>query len=153
MPRVLILCTHNSARSQMAEALTRAAARQAGFDLDVHSAGTQATRVKEEASTVMAEINLDLAGHTSKTLYDVSDPWNFDYVITVCDSAAEACPAYPAQTVRRHYPFIDPSGGSLERWRVVRGQLQAQFERFVAALQAGQPAPESYDSSPAVTAS
>ena len=151
MPRVLILCTHNSARSQMAEALTRAAAQRAGLDLDVHSAGTQATRVKEEASTVMAEIGLNLSGHTSKTLYDVSDPWNFDYVITVCDSAAEACPVYPAQTVRRHYPFTDPSGGSLERWRAVRGQLQAQFERFVTALQAGQPTPESYDHSPAVT--
>jgi arsenate reductase len=149
--RLLILCTHNSARSQMAEALAREAARQAGISLDVHSAGTEATRVKDEARTVMDEIGLDLSGHTSKTLYDVPDPWNFDHVITVCDSAAQACPVYPGQTVRRHYPFVDPSGGSLERWRAVRDQLRQQFARVVDALKDGQDLPPSYHASPAVT--
>lgn len=152
MTRVLILCTHNSARSQMAEALTREAARQAGLHLDVHSAGTEATRVKDDARTVMAEIGLSLDGHTSKTLDDVPDPQNFDYVVTVCDSAAEACPVYPGQTVRRHYPFVDPSGGSLDRWREVRDQLKAQFGEFVQALGNGTPVPGSYEPSPAVTA-
>ncbi|BBN96942.1 arsenate reductase, ArsC-like protein [Deinococcus grandis] len=150
MPRVLILCTHNSARSQMAEALTRDAARRLGVDLDVHSAGTEATRVKDDAKTVMAELGLDLSTHTSKTLWDVPDPQNFDYVITVCDSAAEACPAYPGQTTRRHYPFVDPSGGSLDRWRAVRDQQRAQFGAFVQALKDGRDVPPTYEDSPAV---
>ena len=151
-PRVLILCTHNSARSQMAEALMREAARQAELELDVHSAGTEATRVKDDAKTVMAEVGLDLSTHTSKTLYDVPNPQNFDAVITVCDSAAEACPVYPGQTVRRHYPFMDPSGGSLERWRAVRDQLQQQFSQVVEAVKSGQDLPPSYEDSPAVMA-
>jgi len=151
IPRVLILCTHNSARSQMAEGLTRAAAAREGLALDVHSAGTEATRVKPEAVTVLAELGLDLSGHRSKTLHDVPDPWLFDYVVTVCDSAAEACPVYPAQTVRLHYPFSDPSGGSLGRWRAVRDGLAVQFEAFVAALKEGRPVPPSYEDSPAVT--
>ncbi|MFC3833627.1 MULTISPECIES: arsenate reductase ArsC [Deinococcus] len=150
MRRVLILCTHNSARSQMAEALTRDAARRAGLPLDVHSAGTEATRVKDDAKTVMAELGLDLSGHTSKTLWDVSDAQTFDYVITVCDSAAEACPVYPGTTTRRHYPFVDPSGGSLDRWRAVRDQQRACFDAFVHALAAGADAPPSYADSPAV---
>jgi len=150
--RVLILCTHNSARSQMAEALTREAARQAGLPLEVHSAGTEATRVKDEAKMVMAEIGLSLDGHTSKTLFDVPDPRNFDYVVTVCDSAAEACPVYPGQTRRRHYPFVDPSGGSLDRWRAVRDQLAVQFGAFVQALAEGQEAPPTQPDSPAVSA-
>lgn len=150
MKRVLILCTHNSARSQMAEALTREAASRAGLDLDVHSAGTEATRVKDDAKTVMAELGLNLDGHTSKTLWDVPDWQNFDYVITVCDSAAEACPTYPGKTHRLHYPFVDPSGSSLDRWR---GQLQKQFDGLVQALQEGRPVPKSYEDSPMVTAS
>ncbi|GAA5512470.1 arsenate reductase [Deinococcus carri] len=150
MTRVLILCTHNSARSQMAEALTREAARRADLDLEVHSAGTEATCVKDDAKTVMAEIGLSLDGHTSKTLWDVPDPQNFDYVITVCDSAAEACPAYPGRTHRLHYPFVDPSGGSLDRWRSVRDQLKVQFDDFVQALKDGRPVPPTYENSPAV---
>ncbi|MDL2345387.1 arsenate reductase ArsC [Deinococcus sp. SDU3-2] len=152
MLRVLILCTHNSARSQMAEALTRAAAQRLGLDLEVQSAGTEATRVKDDAKTVMAEIGLNLDGQTSKTLWDVPDWQNFDYVITVCDSAAEACPAYPGKTHRLHYPFVDPSGGSLDRWREVRDQLEGQFGAFVQALGDGQPVPASYDDNPAVNA-
>lgn len=150
LPRVLILCTHNSARSQMAEALTREAARRAGLTLEVHSAGTEATRVKAEAKAVMAELGLSLDGHSSKTLHDLPDAQNFDYVITVCDSAAEACPVYPGQTQRLHYPFTDPSGGSLERWRTVRDQLGVQFGAFVVALKEGRPVPATYEGSPAV---
>ena len=152
VPRVLILCTHNSARSQMAEALTRDAARRQGIELDVHSAGTEATRVKDDARTVMAEVGLSLDSHTSKTLHGVPDAQNFDYVITVCDSAAEACPVYPGKTTRLHYPFTDPSGGSLDRWRAVRDQLGLQFGAFVRALKEGEPAPATYETSPAVAA-
>jgi len=150
MTRLLILCTHNSARSQMAEGLARRAAEELGVAVDVFSAGTEATQVKENAVTVMAELGIDLSTHTSKTLFDLPDPWNFEYVVTVCDSAAEACPVYPAKTILRHYPFTDPSGGSLDRWRTVRDQLQVQFTAFVRALQAGQPVPDSYENSPAV---
>lgn len=152
MLRVLILCTHNSARSQMAEALTREAARRAGLALEVHSAGTEATRVKDEAKTVMAELGLSLDGHTSKTLHDVPDAQNFDYVITVCDSANDACPVYPGRTERRHYPFTDPTGGSLEKWREVRDGMKAQFEAFVQALAEGRDAPATSAESPRVTA-
>lgn len=151
MTRVLILCTHNSARSQMAEALTRDAARRLGVPLEVHSAGTEATRVKDDAITVMNELGLDLSTHSSKTLWDVPDSQNFEYVVTVCDSAAEACPVYPGRTTRRHYPFVDPSGGSLDRWRAVRDQLSVQFEAFVQALKDGRDAPPTYEDSPAVT--
>ncbi|WP_026298691.1 arsenate reductase ArsC [Deinococcus aquatilis] len=150
MIRVLILCTHNSARSQMAEALTRHAAQRLGVKLEVHSAGTEATRVKDDATTVMAELGLDLSTHSSKTLWDVPDAQNFDYVVTVCDSAAEACPVYPGKTTRRHYPFVDPSGGSLDRWRAVRDQLQVQFDAFVQALAQGSEVPATYSDSPAV---
>lgn len=151
MPRVLILCTHNSARSQMAEGLTRRAAQALGLDLDVFSAGTEATSVKPNAIAVMAELGIDLSAASSKTLLDVPDPWNFEHVVTVCDSAAEACPTYPAKTLTRHYPFTDPSGGSVDRWRAVRDQLDVQFTAFVQALKDNQPVPESYELSPAVT--
>jgi arsenate reductase len=134
----------------MAEALTRDAAHRLGVDLDVHSAGTEATQVKADAVTVMNELGLDLSTHTSKTLHDVPDAQNFDYVVTVCDSAAEACPIYPGKTTRRHYPFIDPSGGSLERWRTVRDQLKVQFDAFVQALQEGRDVPPTYEESPAI---
>jgi arsenate reductase len=151
MPRVLILCTHNSARSQMAEGLTRRAAQELGLDLDVFSAGTEATSVKPNAMAVMAELGIDLSRNTSKTLFDLPDPWNFEYVVTVCDSAAEACPTYPAKTTMRHYPFVDPSGGSLDRWRTVRDQLGVQFTAFVQALKEGRPVPASYEVSPLVS--
>ena len=152
MTRVLILCTHNSARSQIAEGLTRKAAQDLGLDLDVFSAGTEATSVKPNAIAVMAELGIDLSTHTSKTLFEVPDPWNFEYVVTVCDSAAEACPTYPAKTTMRHYPFVDPSGGSLDRWREVRDQLGMQFTAFVQALKDARPVPASYEVSPTVNA-
>ncbi|RJF74509.1 arsenate reductase ArsC [Deinococcus cavernae] len=152
MTRVLILCTHNSARSQMAEVLLRDAAGRLDLALDVHSAGTEATRVKDDARTVIAELGLSLDGHSSKTLWDVPNAQNFDYVITVCDSAAEACPVYPGRTQRRHYPFVDPSGGGLDRWRTVRDQLRVQFWAFAQALQESREIPASYQHSPVVAA-
>lgn len=114
------------------------------------SAGTEATSIKVNAVTVMAELGIDLSAASSKTLFDLPDHWNFDYVVTVCDSAAEDCPRYPARTTMRYCPFTDPSGGSLERWRTVRGQLAFWFTAFVQALSDGQPVPDSYGRSPAV---
>lgn len=146
--RILILCTHNSARSQMGEGWARFHAKRLNLEADIHSAGTEATRVKPEAIAVMSEVGIDLNGHTSKTLYDLPDPWNFDVVITVCDNAAEVCPVYPAQTTRLHYPFQDPSGQPLEVWREVRDQIGAQFESLIVALKQGHPMPASYSDAP-----
>lgn len=135
--RILVLCTHNSARSQMAEGWLRHHARQAGLDAEIFSAGTEATRVKPEAIKVMGEVGIDLSGHTSKTLYDLPDPWNFDLVLTVCDHAAERCPAYPAKTTRLHVSFPDPSGKGLEEWRRVRDSLGRMSEHLISELKSG----------------
>jgi len=135
--RLLVLCTHNSARSQMAEAWLRHHAQALGVDLEVHSAGTEKAFVKEEAKRVMAEVGLDLSAHFSKTLFEVPDPWNFDLVLTVCDQAKEACPAYPAQTQKRHASFPDPSGKPLEEWRRVRDALGRMSLYLVESLKEG----------------
>jgi len=103
--RVLFLCTHNSARSQMAEGLLRALA---GDRFDVASAGTEATGVHPLAVRAMADVGLDIGRHTSKTVDTLLDqPW--DHVITVCDSANERCPVFPKKTRRLHWSFSDPS--------------------------------------------
>lgn len=135
--RLLVLCTHNSARSQMAEGWLRHWAREMGVDLEVHSAGTEKTFVKEEAKRVMAEVGISLEGHVSKTLYEVPDPWNFHLVLTVCDAAKEACPAYPAKTEKRHVSFPDPSGKPVEEWRRVRDALGRMSRYLVENLKRG----------------
>jgi arsenate reductase (thioredoxin) len=135
--RVLVMCTHNSARSQMAEGWIRHHAAAADLPLDVWSAGTERTSVKPEATQVMAEVGVDLTSHTSKRLDEVPDPWSFDVVLTVCDAAAEACPVYPAGTHRLHVAFPDPSGQALERWREVRDAIGLMGARLVTALAGG----------------
>ena len=138
MTRVLILCTHNSARSQMAEGWVRHYARELNVDLEVRSAGTEGTRVKPEAVQVMQEVGIDLSGHSSKTLDTLPDPWDFDVVVTVCDSANEACPAYPAKTTRLHVSFPDPSQQGLERWREVRDALGRMSRALVETIAKGE---------------
>ena len=117
--RVLFLCTHNSARSQMAEGLLR---HRADDRFEVASAGTEATRVHPLAVKVMAEIGIDLSAHSSKTLDRyLNDRW--DYVITVCDRANDSCPTFPGDVARIHWGFDDPSaaqGSEEERLRVFR---------------------------------
>jgi arsenate reductase (thioredoxin) len=135
MKRVLVLCTHNSARSQMAEGWLSYFVTEKRLEVEVFSAGTEKTKVKPDAIAVMQEVGIDITGHTSKTLYEVPDPWNFDIVITVCDSANETCPAYPAKTIRLHVSFPDPSGQSLERWREVRDALKEMAEKLVTGLE------------------
>jgi len=135
--RLLVLCTHNSARSQMAEGWLRHHAALQGLDAEVLSAGTEATRVKQDAIDVMREVGIDISGHSSKTPYDVPDPWSFDVVLTVCDAANEACPAYPAKTNRLHVSFPDPTGQGMEHWREVRDAIGAMSERLTAALAEG----------------
>jgi arsenate reductase (thioredoxin) len=137
--RLLILCTANSARSQMGEGWARHFAKLYDFNLEVFSAGTRATRVNPNAIEAMLEVGIDLSGHTSKTLFDVPDPWNFDVVLTVCDSAAENCPAYPAQTLRLHHSFPDPAGQPDEAraFREVRDLEKPVLEKLILDLKAG----------------
>jgi arsenate reductase (thioredoxin) len=132
--RVLILCTHNSSRSQMAEGLLRAAA---GKGIEVESAGTEATRVHPLAVKAMAERGIDITGHTSKTLDRFLDqPW--DDVITVCDSANETCPVFPKAGRRLHWSFEDPSKATgsddakLAVFRRIRDEIDARFKAWLA---------------------
>lgn len=133
--RVLILCTGNSARSQMAEGLLR---QLGGPAVEVHSAGTRASFVRPEAIQVMAELGIDISGHWSKTVDEfLGQP--FDYVITVCDHANEICPVFPAKTNRIHQSFEDPPapgvGSEEERlviFRRVRDELRVWLTGFLA---------------------
>jgi arsenate reductase len=133
--RVLFLCTHNSARSQMAEGWLR---HVAGERFEVASAGTEATRVRPLALRAMAEVGVDLSGHASKTLERfLAEPW--DYVITVCDDANEACPYFPGGKRRLHWSFPDPSRATgsedeqLAVYRAVRDAIRARIDDFVRA--------------------
>ena len=132
--RVLFLCTHNSARSQMAEGFLRT---MAGERFEVESAGTEETRVNPLAIRAMAEVGIDLGGHRSKTLDRFLDQqWN--YVITVCDSANERCPVFPRSVGRLHWSFEDPSRarGSederLEVFRRIRDEIAARIRGWLA---------------------
>ncbi len=103
--RVLFLCTHNSARSQMAEGWLR---HLAGDRFEVYSAGTETTGVRPLAIQAMAEVGIDISGQQSKTLDGyLGQPW--DEVITVCDQANDACPVFSGGKHRRHWSFPDPS--------------------------------------------
>jgi arsenate reductase (thioredoxin) len=103
--RVLFLCTHNSARSQMAEGYLR---HLAGDRFEVASAGTEARGVHPLAVRAMAEDGIDISGHRSKTLDQFLEA-TWDYVVTVCDSANETCPLFPRAAMRVHWSFDDPS--------------------------------------------
>lgn len=134
MVRVLVLCTHNSARSQIAEAYLR---RFLGERAKVCSAGTQPTRVHPHTLSVMAEEGYDLSGHTSKSVEQyLEQPW--DYVITVCDSARETCPYVPARH-NLHVSFPDPSAGGIEGFRAVRDAIRAWAEKFAQSLHGDPP--------------
>ena len=128
--RILFICTHNSARSQMAEGLLR---HLGGDRFEVYSAGTDATQVRPLAIEVMREMDIDISGQQSKTLDRyVGEP--FDKVITVCDTAAEACPVFPGAREQLHWSFLDPSQatGSPEEqravYRSVRDAIRARIE-------------------------
>lgn len=135
--RVLILCTGNSARSQMAEGLLR---HHGGPGFEVFSAGTHPSRVRPEAIQVMQEIGIDISGHRSKSVDEFAGQ-HFDYVITVCDNAKESCPVFPATTKRIHWSLRDPAGalGSEEQrraeFRRVRDELEMYLRRFVLERQ------------------
>lgn len=131
--KVLILCTGNSARSQMAEGLLR---HDGGPDYEVFSAGTYPTSVRPEATQVMQEVGIDISGHRSKSVDEFAGQ-HFDCVITVCDNARESCPVFPATTRRIHWSLEDPAAvqGSEEQrlaeFRRIRDQLRQRLGEFM----------------------
>lgn len=128
--RVLILCTGNSCRSQMAEGVLR----HYGKDkFEVFSAGTNPSQVNPTAIQVMKEIGIDISNHRSKHV-DEFKGQTFDYVITVCDNAKESCPFFPGGAKRLHWEFPDPPHGQaitesvLAEFRKVRDMIREKFK-------------------------
>lgn len=132
MKRVLILCTGNSARSQMAEGLLR---HDAGDRFEVFSAGTRPSQVRPEAIAVMRELGIDISGHRSKSVDEFTGQ-SFDYVLTVCDNAKESCPIFLGKTAMIHHSFKDPAaleGSEAERlalFRRVRDEMRRYLQGF-----------------------
>jgi arsenate reductase (thioredoxin) len=130
--RVLILCTGNSARSQMAEGWLR---HDAGDRFTVESAGTKPSAVRPEAIAVMKEAGVDITPHRSKHVDEFAGQ-DFDYVLTVCDNAKESCPVFFGKATRLHHSFDDPAAvqGSEEKrlgeFRRVRDELRLYLKSF-----------------------
>jgi arsenate reductase len=148
--RVLILCTGNSARSQMAEGLLRSLGRDW---FEVCSAGTQPSIVRPEAIAVMLELGIDISSHRSKHVREF-DGQHFDYVITVCDHANESCPIFPDDTERIHWSVPDPAaveGSETERlaaFRRVRDALAEMLRDFIDRSGVSRNSAERSDSPP-----
>jgi arsenate reductase (thioredoxin) len=135
--KVLILCTGNSARSQMAEGLLR---HEAGDRFEAFSAGTHPTTVRPEAVAVMSEMGIDISHQRSKSVDEYTGR-EFHFVITVCDNANEACPVFPGKTQRLHWPLEDPAAakGSYEErkaaFRAIRDQIMERLKAFIGQLE------------------
>lgn len=137
--KVLFVCVHNSARSQMAEAFLRLLG---GDRFDVASAGLEPTVINPLVVEVMAELGMDLSAKTTQSVFDLfKDGRLFDYVITVCDeSSGQACPIFPGITARLHWSFPDPAAltGSHEEklaaLRGIRDSVRARVEAWLAEL-------------------
>jgi len=133
--RVLFVCTHNSARSQMAEAMLRA---WGGDTFEAFSAGTEATGVRPETVQVMDEIGIDISGQRSKTI-DEFRGHTFDWFITVCDEAQKNCPVLPGVENVAHWSLEDPSLAEgtpeqrLETFRRVRDLIRNRLRPFIVA--------------------
>jgi arsenate reductase len=134
--RVLILCTGNSARSQMAEGILRNAGGEA---FEVYSAGVRASAVRPEAIQAMREIGIDISSHWSKTVDEFTGQ-EFDYVITVCDNAKESCPIFTGKAERIHQSFEDPpppgvmsAEETLSIFRRVRDEIREWMRSFTAS--------------------
>ncbi|MGA2153268.1 MAG: arsenate reductase ArsC [Bryobacteraceae bacterium] len=131
--KILVLCTGNSARSQIGEGLFRA---EGGAGFEVFSAGTKPSAIRPEAISVMKEIGIDISGHRSKSVDEFLGK-SFDYVVTVCDNARDNCPIFPGATKRIHWNLEDPAsvqGTEEERlaaFRLVRDQLRERVKSFV----------------------
>lgn len=132
--RVLILCTGNSARSQMAEGILR---HDGGGAFAVESAGVKPSSVRPEAIQAMQEIGIDISGHWSKAADEFTSQ-EFDYIITVCDNAKETCPFFPGQAERIHQSFEDPPAPgakspeeTLAVFRRVRDEIREWMKGFI----------------------
>lgn len=131
--RVLILCTGNSARSQMAEGLLQSLA---GDRFEVFSAGTRPGFVRPEAIAAMRDLGIDISGHRSKPVDEFLET-AFDYVLTVCDNAKESCPVFPGNGRRIHWSFDDPAEATgdeqarLAVFRKIRDQIASRLKEFV----------------------
>ena len=138
--RVLILCTGNSARSQMAEGLLR---HDGGNRFEVQSAGVTPSEVRPEAIAAMGEIGIDISAHRSKSVTEFAGK-PFDYVITVCDNARARCPIFPGSAERIHWSFDDPAaiaGSGTERlaaFRRVRDEIRAKLGAFIRSARPGE---------------
>jgi len=132
LQRLLVLCTGNSARSQMGEGLFR---HLGGAGWEVQSAGTKPSLVRPEAIAVMRELGIDLSHHRSKSVDEFAGQ-HFDYVVTVCDNARDACPVFSGEAKRIHWSFEDPAAieGSqevrLQAFRRIRDQIRERVEAF-----------------------
>lgn len=131
--RVLILCTGNSARSQMAEGLLR---HDGGGRFEVFSAGVEPSHVRPQAVEAMREVGIDISAYRSKSVDEFAGQ-EFDYVITVCDNANANCPFFPGKTERIHWSFDDPAAtegdeaARLAVFRRVRDEIRARLREFV----------------------
>jgi len=137
--RILFLCTGNSCRSQMAEGFTRALKSES---LEAYSAGVEIHGLNPLAVRVMAEAGIDISGHRSKHVTELASI-TFDYVVTVCDHAAEACPRFPGRAKILHRSFQDPPSLAknaeseeevLGHYRRVRDEIRAFVESLPDAL-------------------
>ena len=133
MKKILVLCTGNSCRSQIAEGYLR---RFAGDHAEVYSAGVETHGVNPRAIAIMKEDGIDISGHTSNNIDEYLDI-DFDFVITVCDNARERCPYFPTKAQKFHYNFPDPAkarGTEMEimaEFRSVRDMIKTYSEQFV----------------------
>lgn len=137
--RVLILCTGNSARSQMAEGLLR---HGGGEAFEVASAGIEPSFVRPEAIEAMREIGIDISSQRSKSIDEFTGQ-PFDYVITVCDNANQRCPMFPGPSRRIHWSIKDPAAiegdneTRLAAFRLAREELRERLSGFIAVAQEG----------------
>ncbi|MDF3078734.1 MAG: protein tyrosine phosphatase [Sphingobacteriaceae bacterium] len=135
MKQILVLCTGNSCRSQIAEGYLR---HFAGSKAEVYSAGVETHGVNPKAIEIMQEDGIDISGHTSNNVNEYADK-HFDYVITVCDNAKERCPNFPSTARKFHYNFPDPAKATgtedqvKQQFRDVRNMIKQYSREFVAA--------------------
>ena len=136
-PRVLFLCTGNSARSQMAEAFL---CKYGGDQFEVHSAGLDPTVINPFTVKVLEEIGIDTSGQYAKSLETYLGKVHFSYLITVCTNAEERCPIFPGMGTRIHWPFEDPAAfqgtdeEKTEKFREVRNQIEEKIKGWIAEL-------------------
>jgi arsenate reductase (thioredoxin) len=128
--RVLILCTGNSARSQMAEGLLR---RMCGDRFEVFSAGTKPAGLNPNAVAALKEIGIDISGNRSKSVDEFAGQ-QFDYVITVCDNAKEACPFFPGGGERIHHSFADPAAAPADEQLTIFRRVRDEIQQWLAML-------------------